>query len=82
MVLISFPSMIIIVTNHEFKILRVADVIITSTLTHQFVWFRLFCTRMLQRFEPYYALNFDGKSIASGESFGLGETKEFDMPGL
>ena len=31
-------------------------------------------------FEVFYQLEFNGKVIASGESFGRGETKEFTVP--
>ena len=40
-----------------------------------------FCFRSPEWFEVFYQLEFNGKVIASGESFGWGETKEFTVPG-
>ena len=55
--------------------------IFTSSINFCLLWFQIPCVRTQEWFEAYYQLNFKGKVIASGESFGLGETKEFDMPG-
>ncbi len=52
-------------------------VMFTESLTLFFKSFRF----RPEWFEVFYQLELNGKVIASGESFGWGETKEFTVPG-
>jgi hypothetical protein len=49
--------------------------------SHSLSVFKSFRFRSPEWFEVFYQLEFNGKVIASGESFGWGETKEFTVPG-